>query len=404
MTPNNERYSLFIALILLSCLTITIISVSVADAAIKPSAKNSAPLAIKGNGNASSIFDFPADHLLHQPESVVADTNDFIEWLYWTGSLRDVKTGDLYGFQYTLFHQNLGQGIIGYVNHVAISDVFNSKHPRNRYVALPNQTEITNGTDAEWGDYWRYNDSQTILTYWKALDAWNIVSQGNVSSDGGHGHNISMNLTLANDKYGYFLEWPNGTGSMGACANIDPKSMVGKSYYYSHPAMNTTGTLSIDGHEVRVRGDSWFDHQWGGYNNCYPAWDWFSMRLDNGSFLTLFNFKDDASKDLLDQRSLTYVDPQGNVTWWYGKDAANLTFTRLWTSDLFGFAYPLEWIISTPMGSYAAEPYFDEQTMNTDNGEVKYWEGIMRIREGNHAGKQVGIGYMELAGYAPIFS
>jgi predicted secreted hydrolase len=63
----------------------------------------------------------------------------------------------------------------------------------------------------------------------------------------------------------------------------------------------------------------------------------------------------------------------------------------------------LEWIISTPMGSYAAEPYFDEQTMNTAKGEVKYWEGIMRIREGDHAGRQVGNGYMELAGYAPIF-
>jgi predicted secreted hydrolase len=34
--------------------------------------------------------------------------------------------------------------------------------------------------------------------------------------------------------------------------------------------------------------------------------------------------------------------------------------------------------------------------------EVKYWEGIMRVREENHTGKQIGIGYMELAGYAPI--
>ncbi|MFB3763821.1 MAG: lipocalin family protein [Methanotrichaceae archaeon] len=404
MKPNKDRYGLIIALFLASCLAIMIIFTAMADDVLTPSAKNSIPLAINGSGNASTVFDFPADHLLHQPSPVVANTSDFIEWLYWTGTLRDVKTGNLYGFQYTLFHQNLMPGIIGYVNHVAISDVFNSQHPRNRYFLLPNQTEITNGTDARKGSYWRYKDSQTTLTYWKALDAWNIISQGNVSSDGGHGHNISMNLTLKNDKYGYFLEWPNGTGSMGACASIDPKSMVGKSYYYSHPAMNTTGTLSIDGREVEVRGDSWFDHQWGGYNKCYPAWDWFSMRLDNGSFLMLFNFKDDAHNDLPDQRSLTYVDPKGNIKWWYGKGAGNLTSTRLWTSDLFGFTYPLEWIISTPMGNYAAEPYFDEQIMNTANGEPKYWEGIMHIREENHAGEQIGIGYMELAGYAPIFS
>lgn len=404
MKLNKERYSLVIALILISCLAIAIISISVADVVIKPSAENSAGVAIKGNGNASSVFNFPADHLLHQPSSVVANTSDFIEWLYWTGSLRDVKTGNLYGFQYTLFHQDLMPGIMGYVNHVAISDVFNSRHPRNRYYVLSNQTEITNGTDAKKGGYWRYNDSQTTLTYWKAMDAWNIVSKGNVSSDGGHGHNISVNLTLKNGKYGYFLEWPNGTGSMGACAKVDPGSMIGKSYYYSHPAMNTTGTLSIDGHDVKVVGDSWFDHQWGGYNNCYPAWDWFSIRLNNGSFLTLFNFKDDAHNDLPDQRSLTYVDPKGNVKWWHGKDAAKLTATRMWTSDLFGFTYPLEWILSTPMGNYAVEPYFDEQTMNTANDEPKYWEGIVRIREGDHTGKQVGLGYMELAGYAPIYS
>jgi len=40
--------------------------------------------------------------------------------------------------------------------------------------------------------------------------------------------------------------------------------------------------------------------------------------------------------------------------------------------------------------------------MNVAPGEVKYWEGIMRVREGDISGKQIGIGYMELAGYAPI--
>jgi len=400
----NGQCGLVIALILASCLTGSIISISVAETIVKPLAEESAAVTIEGDGNASLVFDFPADHLLHQPSSVVSNASDFVEWLYWTGDLRDIKTDNLYGFQYTLFQQILMPGIIGYADHVAISDVFNSQHPRNRYYVLPNQAEIINGTDAKKGDYWRYKDSQTTLTYWKALDTWNIVSSGNVSDDGGHGHNISMNLTLKNENYGYFLESPSGIVDMGECARTDPNSMVGKSYYYSHPAMNTTGTLSIDGREVEVRGDSWFDHQWGGFGLCYPAWDWFSIRLDNGSFLMLFNFKDRDQNAILDKRGLTYVDPKGNVKWWSGKDSANLTSTRLWTSDLFGFTYPLEWIISTPMGNYAAEPYFDEQNMNTANGQTKYWEGIMRFRERDHAGAQIGQGYMELTGYAPIFS
>ncbi|MBN1322797.1 MAG: hypothetical protein JW986_02185 [Methanotrichaceae archaeon] len=356
----------------------------------------------EGSGMALEVFAFPEDHLLHQPQSVVEDTGLFVEWLYWTGILEDDETGDLYGFQYTLFHQNLMPGIIGYVNHAAISDVQESQHPRFRYAALPDQAEVTNGTDDEAGTYWRYQDAQTTLTYWKDLDAWCIATQGNVSEDGGHGENISLNLTFTNEKSEYILHRPDGISSQGACSMIDPEGMAGRSYYYSHPSMTTTGTLTIDGHEIDVQGNSWFDHQWGGFGNCLPAWDWFSLRLYDGSFVMLYNLKDPLLNDISSQRGLTYIDPEGGIRWWLGEDAANLTATRWWRSDLFGFRYPLEWIIDAPTGRYALEPYFDEQTMNTGEGEVKYWEGIMRVRNSDPSGEQIGIGYMELAGYAPI--
>jgi hypothetical protein len=63
----------------------------------------------------------------------------------------------------------------------------------------------------------------------------------------------------------------------------------------------------------------------------------------------------------------------------------------------------VDWILDTPVGRYALEPYFDEQTMGVGEGQVKYWEGIMRVRAGDHTGKQVGVAYLEMAGYAPIF-
>jgi predicted secreted hydrolase len=115
----------------------------------------------------------------------------------------------------------------------------------------------------------------------------------------------------------------------------------------------------------------------------------------------IFNHKDPSSNDLPNMRGLTYIDQDGNVTRWIGDEAVNLTATRWWMSDLFGFRYPLDWILNTPVGEFAMEPYFDEQTMNVAKGEVKYWEGIMRVREGNLTGKQIGKGYMELAGYSP---
>jgi predicted secreted hydrolase len=354
------------------------------------------------SGRAEIVFDFPEDHVLHQPQAIVKNITLFVEWLYWTGDLRDVETGDMYGFQYTLFQQNLQPGLIGYVNHVAISDIRNSQHPRYRYITLPKQANITNGIDANMGAYWRYEDNRTALTYFKNLDSWNIVTHGNVSNDGGHGQNISLNLTIVNDNADYYLHRPDGLSDQGACQDMGVEPLAGKSYYYSHPSMTTTGTLTVDGRSINVEGNSWFDHQWGGFGKCFPAWDWFSMRLDDGCFVMLYNLKDPVLNDIPAQRGLTYIDPKGNVTWWHGENAANLTAKRWWTSDLFGFRYPLEWIIDTPTGRYALQPYFDEQTMNVAKGEVKYWEGIMRVREGDISGKQIGIGYMELAGYAPI--
>lgn len=404
MRSYIRRSGLGLMLLIISCLIVALILAVSANETPLSNAEDSAILLDSDSGRAENVFNFPADHVLHDPQATVENIELFLEWLYWTGALRDVKTGDLYGVQYTLFHQNLRPGLIGYVNHAAISDVRNSKHPRYRYITLPEQANITTGIDADTGAYWRYQDAQTTLTYWNDSDAWNIMTLGNVSNDGGHGKNISLNLTMANDNAGYYLHSPDGIGDQGACLNSDSEPLAGKSYYYSHPSMNTTGTLTIDGRKVNVQGESWFDHQWGGFGKCYPAWDWFSLRLDNGSSIMLYNLKDPLLNDIKDQRGLTYIDPQGNVTWWYGEGAANLTPTRWWTSDLFGFRYPLDWVIDTPVGRYALQPYFDEQTMNVAEGEVKYWEGIMRVREGDLSGEQIGIGYMELAGYAPIMS
>ncbi len=182
---------------------------------------------------AEEVFNFPVDQVLHQPQAIVNNTSLFIEWLYWTGSLKDLETGDLYGIQYTLFQMNILPGLIGYSNHVAVSNVYNSEHPSYGYSTLPDQANITNGTDNNMGTYWRYSDNQTTLTYWKDLDTWNIVTQGNVSKGSGNEQNISINLTLANDKADYYLQTPTGINDQGVCLGIGSEDMAGKSYYYS---------------------------------------------------------------------------------------------------------------------------------------------------------------------------
>jgi len=38
-------------------------------------------------------------------------------------------------------------------------------------------------------------------------------------------------------------------------------NMTGMTRYYTHPSMSTTGTVKIDGRQIMVKGESWFDHQ-----------------------------------------------------------------------------------------------------------------------------------------------
>jgi predicted secreted hydrolase len=353
------------------------------------------------SGKAEEVFDFPKDHVLHQPQEVVKNTKLFAEWLYWTGILHDEKTGNPYGIQYTLFQMDLQPGQMAFINHVAVSDVFNSQHPFYGYSISTDQANITSSNDGSRGTYRRYEDNQTNLTYWSDSDSWNIITPGSASVGGGKSQTISMNLTVANDKADYYLQSPTGITKQGTCLSIGPDAIAGRSYYYSHPAMTTEGTITIGQRTINVTGDSWFDHQWGGFRQCYPAWDWFSLRLDNGSYVMLYNLKDPLMHSIPSQRRLTHIDSNGNIAWWQGKNTSKMTATRWWTSPS-GIKYPVDWILETPIGKFALEPYFDEQNMDVEGSPIKYWEGIMRVRAGDLRGKQIGTGYLEMTGYAPI--
>jgi len=381
-----------------------------------PNYEDNDKAAQNSSATADRVFDFPQDHVLHQPEEIVKKSQLFSEWLYWTGILHDTETGDMYGFQYTLFHMDLTPGSMGFINHAAISDVRNSQHSFYGYSILPDQANIiniknvtkatnaTNGEDSGKGSYWRCEDNQTTLTYWMDLDAWNIQSQGNASLNGGEDQKISLDLYLINDGADYYLQTPTGINNQGLCfgSKSGSEDMAGRSYYYSHPAMNTTGTLTIGARRINVSGYSWFDHQWGGFRQCYPAWDWFSLRLDDGGFIMLYDLKDLSMKSILSQRGLTYIDPEGKVTWWHGGNAANLTVKRWWTADSSSSKYPVDWVLDTPVGTFALEPYFDDQNMNIPDSPIKYWEGLMRVRAGDLKGEQIGTGYVEMTGYEPI--
>ena len=81
---------------------------------------------------------------------------------------------------------------------------------------------------------------------------------------------------------------------------------AGSSYYYSRTAMDARGTVTLDGQELAVTGQAWFDHQWGDFISVGGGgWDWFAVNLDDGTDLTLSLVRDaDGSypADLRDDR------------------------------------------------------------------------------------------------------
>ena len=65
------------------------------------------------------------------------------------------------------------------------------------------------------------------------------------------------------------------------------------SYYYSFTNLATAGMLTVNTTEYTIAsGRTWMDHQWGNYTVLGMKWDWFSLRLDDGSSLMLFQFRE----------------------------------------------------------------------------------------------------------------
>jgi len=123
-----------------------------------------------------------------------------------------------------------------------------------------------------------------------------------------------------------------------------PYGLDGRSFYYSRPRMAAQGTLTIDGVPEDVTGEFWFDRQWGrDLTNPFLRWNWFSLRLDDGSSVMLFVFRDEIAPAALG----TYVPAEGDAVH-LADDDFRLTPTAGWTSPHTGATYPIGLEIDLP--------------------------------------------------------
>lgn len=175
------------------------------------------------------------------------------------------------------------------------------------------------------------------------------------------------------------------------------------SMYVSYTRLEATGTLTTARRAARVAGLAWMDHEWSTSAldaGSQTGWDWFSLQLDDGVDLMLFQIRE-AGGGVAQVSSGTLVDPAGGTRHIERHEFAVVP-RGAWRSPRTGAEYPAGWRLTVSGRGLdvdlEVEPLLADQELSTF---IRYWEGAVRVT-GRAGGRPVtGHGYVELTGYAP---
>ncbi len=317
-------------------------------------------------------FQFPRDHFDHPGFRT--------EWWYYTGNVRS-GDGHRYGFQLVFFRQGERRGPSDnasawrvddlYLAHLALTDIDGGRH--RYYKRLNRAGPGIAGVSFEQGLIWNGN----WRSQWdKTTGAQTLTA---IAED------IRFELRLAPRKPPV-LEGENGLSRKA-------EGTGHASYYISFPRLSVEGELN----GVSVAGTAWMDHEWF-TNQLAPdqaGWDWFSIQLENGADLMLFQLRHrDGSVD--PYSSGTYIDGMGRSRH-LGSAEFTLQPLEFWKSPHTGARYPLRWRMTIPSLQITLEcaaALADQELISDDAVGPTYWEGAV-----TYTGSANGVGYLELTGY-----
>jgi len=325
---------------------------------------------------------FPKDHGAH-PEYRT-------EWWYFTGNLRD-DAGSRYGYQLTFFRQGLRREVSRlanpwdirdlYLAHFAITDV-----PKGRFRFMERMSRAGPGLAGA-----RTDGMEVWVLNWSARMKGSMIFLEASSSD----MDLQLDLTPGKPPVFHGL---NGFSKKGLA--------VGQaSYYISFTNLKTQGFLKTHSGGSRrvIRGQSWFDHEFGS-NQLSPdqkGWDWFSLHLSDGRDLMIYLLRlKDGSMEVAS--SGTLVERDGAARHLELKDILISVLER-WKSPQSGGVYPSRWRIQIPSAGIdlLVTPLIADQELHSEvSTGVTYWEGAV-AGQGTSRDRHVSCeGYVELTGYA----
>jgi predicted secreted hydrolase len=328
-------------------------------------------------------FIFPPDHGPHLEYQT--------EWWYFTGNL-DSDQGEHFGYQLTFFRRGLTPESQPressfatnqiYFAHLAITDV-----PGNSHVEVERFSRGAAGLAGASGEPFHV---------W--LEDWSLLS---LNKEGSH-----LQLSASEGDLGLELELQSEKPIVLHGENgLSPKSNEpgNASYYLSYTRLASSGSLWVNGKEIEVQGQSWFDHEWSTtvLGEKAVGWDWFGLQLNDGRELMFFLIRNhDGSIDPVS--SGTLVEPDGS-THHLGMDELQVQILDRWQSPETDAEYPSSWRVIIPGSELdlTIDPWLEDQEMNTS---LVYWEGAVKVNGLSHGIQVSGNGYIELTGYAYSFN
>ena len=231
-------------------------------------------------------YQFPRDHFDH-PEFRT-------EWWYYTGNVR-AADGRRYGFELVFFRQGEHRGPADnpsawraddvYLAHLALTDIDGGHF--HYYQRLNRAGPGIAGVRAEEGRIWNGN--------WETN--WDLASGAQTLRAVAEGIRFQLRLTPRTPPV------IHGEDGISRKAAGEGKA----SYYVSFPLLAVNGTLN----GASVTGTAWMDHEWFTHqlDPDQRGWDWFSIQLENGTELMLFQLRrTDGSIDPFS--SGTYIAPR----------------------------------------------------------------------------------------------
>jgi predicted secreted hydrolase len=226
------------------------------------------------------------------------------------------------------------------------------------------------------------------------LDGWHLVRRGGAAAS-------SYAATIAAEGFALDLQFAATQpvllqGEAGFSRKGPQEAQA--SHYLSEPQLAVQGRASVGQRIVSARGRAWLDHEWAD-ELLHPdavGWDWIGINLFDGGALTAFVLR----------------RADGSVLWAGGSHRAagaaarafaplDVRFTpgRSWRSPATNADYPVQWEIATPAGRHVLRALLDAQELDSRASiGTAYWEGLSELLDGS--GRRVGLGYLEMTGYA----